>query len=443
MIVARGQITINVVMDGQYSVQEYAKSTSGTVAPTSGWGKTPPACGTDEYLWMRTGVVIPPATSPTSWAAVRIGAVDGEDGSPGGKGDTGLPGSLLRPRGEWKANTNYVNNTQYRDTIIYNGNTYSCRADHSSGSSFDVTKWTLFNEFINVATQLLVAQNATIDVLGTSGLFIGNLAKTQGWMMTGGSIKHNVTGVELTADGKLSLPDDGCMLVGDKTFISNGKIVTDFIDVDNLIVKKLAATEGTIGGFSISTNKIGTSYSESSGEASSNGMFLYDNMIGFNKEGRQAIVGTFESMGSSYLGRFYDYRKRPDTNLGLDINISGGNDNIAIRAVGRLDIPGLLMGGRVEIINNTITTTYWYDGTQSSAFGRPFYIYKNGGNYQITHNLGHLRYFIIGNPLVDIYGYSFQPVGLFDNECLIAIFDSRTNIKYFMPFTFAIFGDNR
>lgn len=245
MIVARGQITINVVMDGQYSVQEYAKSTSGTVAPTSGWGKTPPACGTDEYLWMRTGVVIPPATSPTSWAAVRIGAVDGEDGSPGGKGDTGLPGSLLRPRGEWKANTNYVNNTQYRDTIIYNGNTYSCRADHSSGSSFDVTKWTLFNEFINVATQLLVAQNATIDVLGTSGLFIGNLAKTQGWMMTGGSIKHNVTGVELTADGKLSLPKDGCMLVGDKTFISNGKIVTDFIDVENLKVKHLDGATGT------------------------------------------------------------------------------------------------------------------------------------------------------------------------------------------------------
>lgn len=245
MIVARGQITISATKDGQYPVQEFAKSTSGAIAPTSGWSKTPPSCGANEYLWMRTGVVIPPATSPASWAAVRIGAVDGEDGSPGGKGEPGLPGSLLRPRGEWKANTNYVNNTQYRDTVIYNGNTYSCRADHSSGSSFDVTKWTLFNEFINVATQLLVAQNATIDVLGTSGLFIGNLAKTQGWMMTGGSIKHNVTGVELTADGKLSLPNDGCMLVGDKTFISNGKIVTDFIDVENLKVKHLDGATGT------------------------------------------------------------------------------------------------------------------------------------------------------------------------------------------------------
>ncbi|WP_417008617.1 hypothetical protein [Bacteroides congonensis] len=398
MIVARGQITISVTKDGQYSVQEYAKSTSGTVAPVSGWGKTPPSCGTNEYLWMRTGVVIPPATSPASWVPVRIGAINGATGAKGDKGEvgptgsqgipgtsqffhvkysansngspmsdtpntyigtavttsaiaptsytsykwvqlkgsqgekgdqgikgatgangqtsylhikysdngtsftanngetpgawigqyvdfvaadsttfskyiwtkvkgdtgdkgdkgeqgdkgdkgdtgeTGLPGALIRPRGEWKANTNYVNNTQYRDTVIYNGNTYSCRTEHTSGSSFDVTKWTLFNDFVNVATQLLVAQNATIDILGTSGLFIGNQAKTQGWLMTGGSIKHNVTGLELTADGKLSLPNNGCMLVGNKTFIANGKIVTDFIDVENLKVKKLDGATGT------------------------------------------------------------------------------------------------------------------------------------------------------------------------------------------------------
>lgn len=161
------------------------------------------------------------------------------------QGATGLSGALLRPRGTWKANTSYINNSQYRDTVIYNGNTYVCRVSHVSGSSFDVTKWTQFNEFINVATEVLLAQNATIDVLGTSGIFVGNLAKTQGWMMTGGSIKHNVTGVELTADGKLSLPNDGCMLVGDKTFISNGKIVTDFIDVENLRVKHLDGATGT------------------------------------------------------------------------------------------------------------------------------------------------------------------------------------------------------
>ena len=584
MIVARGQITISVTKDGQYPAQEFAKSTSGTVAPTSGWSKTPPACGTNEYLWMRTGIVIPPATSPVSWTTVRIGAIDGATGAKGDKGETGptgsqgipgtsqffhvkysanangnpmsdtpntyigtavttsaaaptgytsykwvqlkgsqgpkgeqgiagptgangqtsylhikysdngttftanngetpgayigqytdftaadsntfsaytwtkvkgdkgdkgdtgatgakgdkgdtgptgsqgipgtsqyfhvkysanangnpmsdtpntyigtavttsataptghtsykwvqlkgsqgpkgeqgiagptgangqtsylhikysdngttftanngetpgayigqytdftaadsntfsaytwtkvkgdkgdkgdtgatgatgLPGALIRPRGEWKANTNYVNNTQYRDTIIYNGNTYSCRADHNSGSSFDVTKWTLFNEFINVATHLLVAQNATIDILGTSGLFIGNQAKTQGWLMTGSSIKHNVTGLELTADGKLSLPKTGAILVGGKTFISDGKIVADFIDVDKLAVTNLAAIKGTIAGFEIANNRIGVADSDKGGVYS--GLSLNRDFIKFSESDTWVGIGT-------------------------------------------------------------------------------------------------------------------------------------------------------
>lgn len=507
MIVARGQITISVTKDGQYPVQEFAKSTSSTVAPTSGWAKTPPACSTTEYLWMRTGVVIPPATSPASWTTVRIGAINGatgvkgdkgetgptgsqgipgtsqffhvkysanangnplsdipntyigtavttsstaptsytsykwvqlkgaqgvkgdqgiqgptgangqtsylhikysdngasftanngetpgayigqyvdftatdstvfskyvwtkvkgdkgdqgdkgDKGEQGEKGETGLPGSLLRPRGEWKANTNYVNNTQYRDTIIYNGNTYSCRADHNSGSSFDVTKWTLFNDFVNVATQLLVAQNATIDILGTSGLFVGNLSKTQGWLITGGSIKHNVTGLELTVDGKLSLPATGAMLVGNKTFISNGKIVTDFIDVDNLKVTNLAAIKGTIAGFEIANTHIGTG--SVSGANSGNEMFLYNNMIGFNSPNRQVIVGPFSTLGVDSLGRFYDHRSRPyDINRGVSISVSGGRDNIALTTEG-----GIVVDGKRGIDEYIEIAQVWHNGS--------------------------------------------------------------------------------
>ena len=366
MIVARGQITISVTKDGQYPVQEYAKSTSGTVAPVSGWGKTPPSCGTTEYLWMRTGVVIPPATSPASWTSVRIGSIDGEDGLPG---NTGLPGALIRPRGEWKANTNYVNNTQYRDTVIYNGNTYSCRADHNSGSSFDVTKWTLFNEFINVATQLLVAQNATIDILGTSGLFVGNLSKTQGWLMTGGSIKHNITGLELTADGKLSLPKTGAILVGGKTFISDGKIVADFIDVNKLVVKRIEAVDGTIGGFKISANSIGTG-STSIPTIDKKEMFLYDDMIGFNSKNRQVIVGPFSTMGVDYLGRFYDHRSRPyDINRGVSISVTGGRDNIALAIDG-----GIVVDGQRGIDEFFSCAAVWNNGRQQTRVLQ----FKNG-----------------------------------------------------------------
>ena len=64
--------------------------------------------------------------------------------------------------------------------------------------------------------------------------------------MTEGSIKHNVTGVELTSDGKISLPETGGINVGGKTFIEAGKIKTEFIDVDTLQVTHL---KGAIGSF--------------------------------------------------------------------------------------------------------------------------------------------------------------------------------------------------
>ena len=219
--------------DGKTTYLHIKYSDNGTTFTANG-GETPGA-----YIGQYTDFT---AADSTTFSAYTWTKVKGEQGT---QGATGLPGALIRPRGEWKASTAYVNNSQYRDTVIYNGNTYSCKTSHTSSSSFDSTKWTLFNEFINVATQLLVAQNATIDVLGTSGLFIGNLAKTQGWLMKGGSIKHNITGVELTAEGKFSLPATGAMLVGGKTFITSGKIVTDFIDVDNLKVKKLDGATGT------------------------------------------------------------------------------------------------------------------------------------------------------------------------------------------------------
>ena len=222
--------------DGKTTYLHIKYSDNGTTF-TANNGETPGA-----YIGQYTDFT---AADSNTFSAYTWTKVKGDKGDKGDKGATGLPGALIRPRGEWKASTAYVNNSQYRDTVIYNGNTYSCKTSHTSSSSFDSTKWTLFNEFINVATQLLVAQNATIDILGTSGLFVGNLSKTQGWLMKGGSIKHNVTGVELTAEGKISLPNNGCVLVGNKTFIENGKIKTDFIDVENLSVRKIDGVTGS------------------------------------------------------------------------------------------------------------------------------------------------------------------------------------------------------
>lgn len=210
-------------------------STSSSSLEGGAWSTTSPKWEDGKYLWTKTKVTY---TNGSTWESDPACIT-------GSQGKTGLPGAMLRPRGVWKANTEYYRNETFIDTVIYNGQNKLCKITHTSTSSFDSTKWEEFSEFENVATNVLLAQNATIDVLGSSGIFVGNLEKTKGWIMTEGSIKHNVTGVELTSDGKLSLPETGGITVGGKTFIEAGKIITDFINVDTLEVKKLKGATGT------------------------------------------------------------------------------------------------------------------------------------------------------------------------------------------------------
>lgn len=67
--------------DGSYVVVQFAKNTSTTTAPSSGWQDTPPDAQAGEYVWMRTGTVQPPEQSPSSWnAAVRLTGDTGTDG---------------------------------------------------------------------------------------------------------------------------------------------------------------------------------------------------------------------------------------------------------------------------------------------------------------------------------------------------------------------------
>ncbi|MCE8774368.1 collagen-like protein [Bacteroides caccae] len=213
----------------------YYLSTSSSSLVGGSWSSTSPTWQNGKYLWSKTKVTY---TDNSTWESDPVCIT-------GSQGKTGLPGAMLRPRGVWAPNTEYYHNDAFIDTVIYNGQNKLCKITHTSTSSFDSTKWEEFSEFVNVATNVLLAQNATIDVLGTSGIFVGNLEKTEGWLMTEGAIKHNVTGVELTSDGKISLPETGGMTVGGKTFIEAGKIKTEFIDVDTLEVKNLKGATGT------------------------------------------------------------------------------------------------------------------------------------------------------------------------------------------------------
>ena len=68
--------------DGQWTKNQWAKNNSSTTAPTAGWQDTPMKASAGEYVWIRSGIVVPPATEPTKYGeAVRLTGDKGADGS--------------------------------------------------------------------------------------------------------------------------------------------------------------------------------------------------------------------------------------------------------------------------------------------------------------------------------------------------------------------------
>lgn len=67
--------------DGQWRKFQWAKNTSTTTEPTSGWQDTPLTASAGEYVWMRSGMVVPPATNPATWdKATRLTGDKGASG---------------------------------------------------------------------------------------------------------------------------------------------------------------------------------------------------------------------------------------------------------------------------------------------------------------------------------------------------------------------------
>ena len=363
----------------------YYLSTSSSTLTGGSWSTTAPKWEDGKYIWTKTKVTYTDNTTYESSPACLTG----------GQGKTGLPGAMLRPRGEWKPNTEYYHNDAFIDTVIYNGNNKLCKVTHTSTSTFDSTKWDEFNEFINVATNVLLAQNATIDVLGTSGIFVGNLEKTQGWMITEGAIKHNQTGFELTAEGGINTANGKLVLTSNSTVIrtNTGKDIALFKEVDgvpmidakNINTENLVVTSGAkIGEWDVTATGLAIT--------SQNDANILLNMSGtkflrINENKYSSLISARNDSGSIFSLSVYG------TGNGLDIVANGGEKNYgyAIKSAGQhqfyqrsgdiWNAPGVLWAGIIS--ENGNISRSWGNGCTVSR------TYRNGaGDYVIEHNAG-------------------------------------------------------
>ena len=170
---------------------------------------------------------------------------DGADGE-------GTVGMVLRPRGEWREKNIYGCFESYRDVVIYGEDRKYYVAKEGIGSipvgtlPTNTIYWEPFDDYENIATGLLLADNAYIDILGTSGIRIGNYPNC--WEMTAGSIVHRVSGLSLTADGVLSAPDGLHIKIGDDTIadFTDQKIQTSVTEVKSYTDNKVSNLQ--IGG---------------------------------------------------------------------------------------------------------------------------------------------------------------------------------------------------
>lgn len=111
--------------EGRYTDYQFAKNTSATTAPTSGWQDSPPAISAWEYVWMRTGEVVPPAISPSSWSTAT--RVTGDKGAKGDKGDQGVQG-IAGPKG--------ADGVTYYTWVKYADSPTSGMSDYPSGKAY-------------------------------------------------------------------------------------------------------------------------------------------------------------------------------------------------------------------------------------------------------------------------------------------------------------------
>lgn len=367
----------------------YYLSTSSSSLVGGSWSTTPPTWQNGKYLWSKTKVTY---TDDSTWESDPVCIT-------GSQGQTGLPGAMLRPRGVWAPNTEYYHNDAFIDTVIYNGQNKLCKITHTSTSSFDSTKWEEFSEFVNVATNVLLAQNATIDVLGTSGIFVGNLEKTEGWMITEGGIKHNQTGFELTPDGGINTANGQLILTANSTLIrtNTGKDIALFKEVDgvpmidakNINTENLVVTTGAkIGGFTVKGDNLIT---------------LSSGYIGVGVDSGTRFLRINEYGDSAPVNELLNIRN--DTGAAVVLSGGGGmptlsilannNARAAIESAGahffkcrkgeRWNAPGVLAAGA----SNGTNFWYWTQGHPISAR------MEGTGRWVITHNLGTDDYFVM------------------------------------------------
>lgn len=166
----------------------------------------------------------------------------------GDKGDKGQKGALMREHDGFESGSyKYLSGAgeeAYIDVVCVRGSWYQCIQTYETDSPSLDKHWELMNNYKSIATHLLLAENATINMLGTNQINLYNPT-------TGGEMYGSFRVVDKDNDYSLWLGASS----GDSAPFSvkrNGKAKMTDADITGNVI----ATSGQIGGFKLEDNNL-------------------------------------------------------------------------------------------------------------------------------------------------------------------------------------------
>nr|DAW39361.1 MAG TPA: tail protein [Bacteriophage sp.] len=294
----------------------YQIGSSGTIPPTDGvWDtKIPNITDKKPYLWTRT----------------IFKYTNGTDSKPSYSVATrGTKGALMREHDGFESGKyKYLSGSgaeEYIDVVCINGKWWQCIVtydDKTDTPSLDDGHWKEMNNYKSIATHLLLAENATINMLGTNQINLFNPT-------TGGKMYGSFRVVKDVNDWSLWLGGEN----GDSASFAvrrNGYLKATNADISG----RIDATSGSIAGFNINKNSIG-SIGQTEGMSLSNKYLQFMNQAYLHGEGYFVACGNFLGTGLRINSVTSAYN---DLSTGIRILIDAGTSTPSGKMCTALDL---------------------------------------------------------------------------------------------------------
>lgn len=278
-------------------------------------GTTPPK---DEEAWSTR---VPNITDekPYLWTRTIFKYTNGGSSNPSYSVATrGTKGALMREHDGFESGKyKYLSGSgaeEYIDVVCINGKWWQCIVtydDKTDTPSLDDGHWKEMNYYKSIATHLLLAENATINMLGTNQINLFNPTDTTNRKMYGSfRVVKDVNDWSLWLGGK---DGDSASFAVKRSGHFKGT------DVD--ISGRINATSGSIGGFNIGDNAIGT-FDGSTGAGFNQSYMQFTGSEFFHRQGYFIACGNYAGKGL-----YIDSTVSSSNNLcaGIQVRVSAGD----------------------------------------------------------------------------------------------------------------------